>query len=233
LGTTFDQVFDRIRLAINTRTQVQLADVLEIRQSSISDAKRRDSIPAEWYLKLFKKFGLNPDWLEDGTGPWYLKNKHGEYVPSDGPMIPGVMDAMSGYAGPDNKGTVVTVHSMQVEKTEGGNWSPMPIGKLCVPQSFFRPSVQVVKMSASNMEPLIRRNAFMGIDTAIKHIDSGELYAVDLLNEGLAVKRVFHDTERNRLILRTESTVHPEQYLPVEKRDEHVYGRIVWVLQEL
>ena len=53
--TFFQEVYDRIRCATNARTQTELAAVLEIRQSSISDAKRRNSIPSDWYMKLFEK----------------------------------------------------------------------------------------------------------------------------------------------------------------------------------
>lgn len=231
--SSFDQVFERIKLAINTRTQVQLAEVLDIRQSSISDAKRRDSVPAEWYLKLYKKFGLNPDWLEDGTGPWYLKNKHGEYVTSDGPVDSTVMAALGDYSGQENKGTVVTVHSMQVEKSETGNWAPLPIGKLNIPQSYAKPSIHVLKMGASSMEPRVRRGAFVGIDTALKHVESGEMYAVYLPYEGLSLKRIFHDPENGRVILRSENPEHPEQYIMVDSIQEQIYGKGVWVLQDL
>lgn len=231
--STFEHVFDRIKMAISTKTQVQLADVLEIRQSSISDAKRRDSIPAEWYMKLFKKFGLNPDWLEEGAGPWYLKNKHGEYVTSDGTVPQGVMETLGSYAGPENKGTVITIHSMQVEIKENGNWAPVPVGRLNIPQSFARTGLQVLKTGAASMEPLIRRGAFVGVDTQHKHIESGELYALFIPHEGIALKRVFHDPENKRYILRSENVLHPEQYLPVERRDELIYGRVVWVLQDL
>ena len=71
----FDEVYDRIKFATNARTQVELAEMLEIRQSSISDAKRRRSIPAEWYIKLYDKFGLSLDWLRWRSGPMYSKDK--------------------------------------------------------------------------------------------------------------------------------------------------------------
>ena len=58
--------------------------MLEIRQSSISDAKRRNSIPSDWYMKLFEKFGLNPDWIKSGTGPMFLKIDQ-VYTPVEGP----------------------------------------------------------------------------------------------------------------------------------------------------
>ena len=69
----FNDIYERMRIATGCRTQMELADVLEIRQSSISDAKRRDSVPGDWYMKLFDRFGLNPDWLKQGVGPLYLR----------------------------------------------------------------------------------------------------------------------------------------------------------------
>ena len=65
----FTEIYERIKLATNCRTQVELAELLNIRQSSISDAKRRDSVPGDWYMKLFERFGLNPDWLKYGVEP--------------------------------------------------------------------------------------------------------------------------------------------------------------------
>ena len=62
---TFDEIYKRILFASNCQTQMDLASVLEISQSSISDAKRRQSIPSDWLIKLYDKFGVNPDWLRD------------------------------------------------------------------------------------------------------------------------------------------------------------------------
>lgn len=80
----FTEIYERIKLATNCRTQVELAELLNIRQSSISDAKRRDSVPGDWYMKLFERFGLNPDWLKYGVGPLYLRTEKG-YCPRSSP----------------------------------------------------------------------------------------------------------------------------------------------------
>ena len=48
--SAFDEALERIKRATGARTQVDLAAILGIRQSSISDAKRRQSIPADWLL---------------------------------------------------------------------------------------------------------------------------------------------------------------------------------------
>ncbi len=71
-----NEAFKRVFEAAACRTQVELADVLDIRQSSISDAKRRNSIPSEWLLKILRFKRINPEWILTGEGPRYL-------VPSD------------------------------------------------------------------------------------------------------------------------------------------------------
>ena len=71
-STVFGERFARIQIATKTRTQTELADLLDIRQSSISDAKRRHSIPPDWILKLLEDHRINPEWIKNGTGPMLL-----------------------------------------------------------------------------------------------------------------------------------------------------------------
>lgn len=68
----FEAAMERIKSVTGARTQVQLAELLDVRQSSISDAKRRCSIPPEWQLKLLESHGLLPRWIRTGEGPQYL-----------------------------------------------------------------------------------------------------------------------------------------------------------------
>ena len=230
--SSFEEIFERIKIATNTRTQVDLAEVLDIRQSSISDAKRRNSVPADWYMKLFEKFGLNPDWLKKAVGPMYLRTEDG-YEPVDGPAAGRVFEDSAKFGDPDARNTVVTVFSMQTEEDEDGNQTMRGVGKLAIPQSFSGNTVQVVRVDSSAMEPLVRKGAYVGMDSAQKNIVSGELYGVNVPFEGIALKRIFLDAENDRFILRSENPAHPEQYLPVEKRNEAIIGRVIWVLQTL
>ena len=68
----FEEAMERIRQTTGLRTQVQLAACLNIRQSSISDAKRRDNIPDSWLVGLFEKYDLNPGWIKTGNGAAFL-----------------------------------------------------------------------------------------------------------------------------------------------------------------
>ena len=62
----------RVFEATGCRTQMELAKVLGIRQSSISDAKKRNAIPADWLLTLIRDYNINPEWVIQGVGPKYL-----------------------------------------------------------------------------------------------------------------------------------------------------------------
>lgn len=74
----FESAIQRIYSSTSTRTQAQLADILGIRQSSISDAKKRGAIPADWQITLFNRFALNPAWICTGEGPQFLVGSEGE-----------------------------------------------------------------------------------------------------------------------------------------------------------
>ena len=72
--------FQRFYVAAECRTQIELAHFLGIQQSSISDAKRRGAVPAEWLLKLLRYKGINPDWVLTGEGPRYMRPLDGDEV---------------------------------------------------------------------------------------------------------------------------------------------------------
>ncbi len=227
----FDEVFDRIRLATGTRTQVELAEVLHIRQSSISDAKRRNSVPSDWFLKLFEQFGLNPDWLKKGAGPMYLRTEQG-YAPMDAPSSLMASEDTMRSGGLDAKNAIVSVHPTQLG-AEGEDSAPQALGRLNIPQSFAGNGIHVYRIDASSMEPFIQKGAYVGIDTTQRRVSSGELYGVRVPYEGVVVRRAYIDTQHGSLSLRSENPALPELSLPLDGHESSIVGRITWVLQRL
>ncbi len=65
----FQEFWERIKTATDIRTQGDLASILGVRQATVSDAKKRNSVPAEWLMKLYQSHKLNPVWLAHGIGP--------------------------------------------------------------------------------------------------------------------------------------------------------------------
>ena len=83
----FEAAMARIHKISGTRTQVELAAMLGIRQSSISDAKRRGSIAASWLVTLFTLRQANPTWITTGQGRPYLTEDEGREL-AGAPIAP-------------------------------------------------------------------------------------------------------------------------------------------------
>jgi predicted transcriptional regulator len=69
----YNEAMARVRQVCGVRTQVQLAEFLGVRQSSISDGNRRRSIPDGWLLTMLRRTGVDPDWILTGKNErWRL-----------------------------------------------------------------------------------------------------------------------------------------------------------------
>lgn len=70
---SIDAVYGRIQTILGVRTQVELAAVLGVRQSSVSDALKRGNIPDSWLLTMMTAKGVNPLWIKTGRGHQYVQ----------------------------------------------------------------------------------------------------------------------------------------------------------------
>lgn len=210
----FTEIYERIKLAANCRTQVELAELLNIRQSSISDAKRRDSVPGDWYMKLFERFGLNPDWLKYGVGPLYLRTDKG-YCPQEAP--PDLARTVACHGDDFPRSTVVDVYDMAGVYTDEAP----------------RPSLQVLRLRGQAMEPLLREGAYIGVDMEDLAPVSGRTYALFAPLEGVVVRQVFLDGPQQGYVLRAQSPDYPETFLDAALLQRRMLGRVVWTFQEV
>ena len=222
----FEDALERIKKATGARTQVQLAEVLDVRQSSISDAKRRCSIPSDWFLKLYRSHGLDPDWLAEGVEPVYI-NAAKAKIPADTLL----REAPAPYGRLNSRGRVVPVSSMAGADKDGETWSANPLEELSVPESFCRPKLQVVKVDSASMAPVIGRGAFVGIDCDRKEHPDGDLCAVHFPHQGLTIRRVY--MQGDTFLLKAENDKYSDLTIPAEEMDKRTVGRVIWVLQNL
>jgi len=222
----FEEAMERIKKATGARTQVQLAEVLEVRQSSISDAKRRCSVPADWFLKLYRSHGLNPNWLSDGHEPVYL-NPDRAGVPAENLL----REVPASYGRSNARGRVVQVSSLAGADSDAETWQPQFVEDLSIPESFFRPELLVLKVDSAGMEPLFLRGAFVGVDQAQRQHPDGEICAVHFPHQGLLVRRVFY--QDGQFVLKAEDSAHADQHVPAEEMGKRAIGRVIWVMQGL
>ena len=227
--TTFHDVYERIRQATNARTQMELAELLGIRQSSISDAKRRNSIPADWYMKLFEKLNLNPDWLKTGTGPQHLQRAQlSDALPAS------LMETPAPYGSNLAKSLALPVHGMHCHYEDGIPHPPLPaMGKLAISQAFVVPGLVVICNDSDAFSPFIRKGAYVGIDTCDKNPVSGELFALFMPHEGLTLKRLFVNSACEQFLLKSDQPEHLETTLSAPQTSQRMFGRVTWTLQQL
>lgn len=229
--TFFQEVYDRILHVTHARTQTELAAVLEIRQSSISDAKRRNSVPADWYMKLFEKFGLNPDWIKTGTGPMYLRVNQ-VYSPVNDSSDT-FHEEPAFYADPVAISKLSPVYSTACSFEDGKQTELQQIGRIALPQYYIGPELMVFRIESDSFAPLILRGAYVGVDTARKHPVSGDIYAVYMPHEGVALRRLFLDGDKNRFLLRAEQPGFPASQLDADDCPNRILGRLGWILQKM
>lgn len=58
----------RLYTATGASNYAELAAILGVRQSEISDAKRRGVIPEHWLTFLHATRGIRPEWVKCGEG---------------------------------------------------------------------------------------------------------------------------------------------------------------------
>jgi len=97
MADNFNTFFVRASSALGFTTLSELAAILNVNRSSITQARKKDSVPANWLLALFRNHGLNPDWLAGGSGsPWL---KQGDGFESDFFPVPKVRARLCAGAG--------------------------------------------------------------------------------------------------------------------------------------
>jgi len=222
---TFEDAYARIQAATKTRTQTEIAALLGIKQSSISDAKKKNTIPDGWLITLYRACGLEPDWILYGQEP---ASRREGFAMAEG--VSGVRETAHEYAAAPAR---TTVYAMARTDPETGAWLRESLECIPLIESLSRPHLLVVKMDNACMEPVIRHGAYVGIDCNVVRIRTGEIYALDFPGEGLVIKRVVRDLEAKRLSLLADNPSHPVQHLPLETPGITPIGKAIWVIQEI
>ncbi|SBV92129.1 putative DNA-binding protein [uncultured delta proteobacterium] len=71
-SNSFERQMRRVYAITGARTQVELAALLDIKQSTIANSKKRRNVPDRWLIRLLCRLNVNPDWILTGKGTRYL-----------------------------------------------------------------------------------------------------------------------------------------------------------------
>ena len=210
---SFEAFFERLCRETGIESQSELARELGVGRAAISLAKRKDAVPPRWILDLSSHHGLNPRWLETGTG----MPRFGEADECDGFVrIPKVLARLSAGGGSfETESRVEGYYAFRADWVRGRG----------------RPENMVLMSVVGNsMEPEIKEGDMVLIDQARTDVLAGGIYAVGV-EDTVMVKRI--EKLPGRLVLHSENT----DYSPIhlqgdELANVRVIGKIMWVSRE-
>ncbi|MDQ7831004.1 MAG: S24 family peptidase [Desulfovibrionaceae bacterium] len=220
----FDAFFQRAGRTCGVKSQSELAGLLGVHRSAVTQAKNKDSVPKSWALTLSGLFGVDPQWLLTGVGgPGGPGGQSGDYdggeqaAPEGFLLVPKVRARVSAGGG-----------SLETESDVSGYFAFRSQWLRRKGQPERMVLMDVVGVS---MEPEIRHGDMVLIDQSQSRIFAHAVYAFGV-EDTVLVKRV--EKRPGMVVLLSDN----RDYAPIELRGQEieglrVIGRVVWVGREL
>jgi phage repressor protein C with HTH and peptisase S24 domain len=208
-----DMFIRRAFEALHISSQNKLAILLGINRAGITQAKKKGTVPDKWILDLYRKYGINPDWLELGKGKMFIAERDGSGIVPEYKSAPYVKARLCAGGG-----------SFEVDETIRDYW-------------MFRADWLSRKGSASHMilidiygnsmEPELKHGDTVMVDTSQKDILAGSISAVGI-DDTIMVKRI--EKHPGKLVLRSDNKDYEPICLSPDEMDSfRIIGRVVWI----
>jgi len=210
----FDSFMKRLHEATPIASQANLAKVLNISRSAITQAKRNDSIPPKWIIELSRQQNLNPGWLEKGSGPKTLEQSIYHEIFHQVPKIKARLSAGGGSF-----------------ETESENKELYSFRKDWLRRKGLPKNMVLMDITGNSMEPELKENDTVLIDQSQKAVLAGAIYAVGLADT-IVVKRL--EKRPRELVLLSENARYPMMSFRGEEMNSvRIIGKVIWVCREL
>jgi len=212
--TRFEDFTQRVCGAIGFRYQNELASALGINPSAITQARKKDTIPDKWILQLYRKYGLNPNWVERGIGPTFINSSNA--AEAEFRQVPKVKARLCAGGGSFEVGSEIEgYYSFRKDwLSRKGNADKMVL----------------MDIFGNSMEPELKEGDVVLIDESKKDILAGSIYAVGI-DDTIMVKRL--EKRPKRLALLSENTKNETIYMEGEDLNRvRLIGKVLWVGRE-
>jgi phage repressor protein C with HTH and peptisase S24 domain len=211
----FDQFMERIIGVTGIASQAELATALKINRSAITQARKKDAIPDKWILQLYRVFGLNPDWVETGSGATFIKAHQDDAASFK--KIPKVTARLCAGGGSFEVGSEVEgYYSFQREWLNRKGASDHMV---------------LMDIFGNSMEPELKAGDTVLIDESQKDILAGAFFAVGV-DDTIMVKRL--EKHPNKLVLISDNNDYAPIYLEGEEINTvRIIGKVIWVCRSL
>lgn len=210
-----DVLISRIMNVTGISSQAELAKELGIDRSGITHARNKNRIPDNWIIKLFRRFRVNPEWVDTGKGPVFYDQKHED--------------------GEDGFRRIPKVAARLSAGTGSFECDPDISQFLSFPSSWLARKGSAAAMVAmevfgQSMEPLIREGDTVLIDQSQTRIMAGAIYAVGV-EDTILVKRL--EKHPDALVLCSDNKDFSPIHLDIHALEKvRILGRVIWSCRE-
>ena len=211
----FDDFLKRVFEAAGLDSQTDLARILKVNRSAVTQARKKGAIPDRWLLQLYRAYGLNPEWLETGKGHVFM-GRHREAL-SEFSRIPKVAARLCAGNG-----------SFEVGEDIQGYYSFRKawLNKRGVPEQMV-----LLDIFGNSMEPEMRDGDTVLVDQSQKSILAGAIFALGI-EDTIMVKRV--EKHPQKLVLRSDNRDYAPIYLEGQDAEQvRILGKVIWVCREI
>ena len=98
LGSDSDRIIDRLKEALDAKSDGQMANYLGISRQNIGAARKREDVPTGWIYRVAELTGCSMDWLGFGKGPKF----RAEYTTEDPSAVDRVASPEQPFGFPGN-----------------------------------------------------------------------------------------------------------------------------------
>ncbi len=219
MASEFENFYQRVCHALGIHSQQELARMLGVNRSAITQAKQRNAVPDKWILKLTREYGLDPAWLEQGDA-----------VSARSPR----------FSAPQtqHQAAFFEVPKVGARLCAGGGSFDVD-SHVIDTQVFQRPwldrkgrpdEMVLMDVFGDSMEPEIKQGDTVLIDQSQQNILAGAIYAVGV-EDTVMVKRL--EKRPNALVLLSDNRAYSPIVLQGDELETvRVIGKIVWICRE-
>jgi phage repressor protein C with HTH and peptisase S24 domain len=215
MDSHFNTFFKRVSETVGISTLAELAGILHVNRSAVTQARKKGSVPATWLLSLYKVHGLNPEWLETGRGPRLLKPHDGDR--SGYHHVPKVQARLCAGGG-----------SFEVDENIEGYYA---FKRSWLQRRGTAERMVLMDVFGNSMTPEIKDGDAVLIDQSQNDIIAGAIYAVGV-DETIMVKRV--EKHPGKLVLLSDNRDYAPIFLSGDEIGSiRIIGKVLWICREL
>ncbi len=202
----FQSFMHRVAQSTGIQSQSELAEVLNITRSTITQAKNRGRVPEQWIAAINENFNVDPDWLREG------RSSLDRFV-----QVP-VVAARLGAGG----GSHVVDSGVQGHMAFRSGW---------LQKKGRSRDMVLMQVIGDSMEPSIHEGDYVLIDQSKQEIYSGGTYALGL-EDTIMVKQL--DKRPNELVILSTNPRYSPIVLSGDELDTmRLIGRVIGIWRDL